>query len=836
MVSIVLVSHSRALVQALERLTQQVSSAHLAIAIAGGVGENHRELGTNALDIAEAIKNVYTPHGVLVLMDLGSAILSAEMALELLPPEWREHIRFCPAPIVEGAISAAIQASLGSDLATVYTEALTSLRPKQEQLQTEPATRQAPTHNLPPDHEITLTLRNQHGLHARPAARFVQTAARYNAQISVSNLTNGRGPASARSLNAIAALVALKNHTIRIQANGAQAQEALEALQNLIDDNFGEVDSAPKSPTAPETPSASPQETNGGLQVIPISEGFACAPKIIYQPPTPQIPTHPAQDPAAEWHSLQTACAQVAAQIETRRQQISRSLGSEQAAIFDAHLLILNDPEMQAHASRAIFEQRQNAALAWHTATQNAAQTYRTLEDEYLRQRAADVLDVAAQVTLQLLGVSPEKLHFDTPIILVADELTPTQTAQLDLNNIHGIATISGGPTSHSAILARSLGIPAVSGIPAEMLRSDAETLALNGTRGILWRNPTFEQQENIQQQRNQWLAQRAEQLQSSHQPAETIDGHPIEIVANIGSLADARAALNYGAEGVGLLRTEFLFLTRSQAPTEDEQTETLLQIGAALQGKPVIVRTLDVGGDKPLPYIPMPSEANPFLGVRAIRLSQQRPDLFQSQIRAILRAAAEYPFRVMFPMVADGSEIQWARTQLELAHQALQAAGIPHAERIETGIMVEIPSAALIAQHLARDVDFFSIGTNDLTQYTLAAERGSPALANLADGLHPAVLRLIKSVIDGAHRYGKWVGVCGELAGDPLAVPVLLGMGIDELSLNAAGIPRVKEIIRNVRYTAAQGLAAECLRAANAQECRTAAEKFAKRDKNKKK
>jgi phosphocarrier protein FPr len=834
MVSIVLVSHSRALAEALEHLTQQVSSAQLAIAIAGGVGENHRELGTNALDIAEAIKSVYTPRGVLVLMDLGSAILSAEMALELLPVEWREHIRFCPAPIVEGAISAAIQASLGSDLATVYAEALTSLQPKQEQLQTEPATRQTPTQNLAPEYQITLTLRNKHGLHARPAARFVQTAARYNAQISVSNLTNGRGPASARSLNAIAALVALKNHTIRIQASGAQAQQALQALQNLVDDNFGEVDSTPEAPAAPQTPSASPQETNGGLQVLPISEGFACAPKATYQPPTPQIPTHPAEDPAVEWHRLQTACAQVAAQIETRRRQMNRTLGAEQAAIFDAHLLILNDPEMQAHASRAIFEQHQNAALAWYTATQNAAQTYRTLEDEYLRQRAADVLDVAVQVLLQLLGVSPQKLHFDTPVILIADELTPTQTAQLDLNNIHGIATVSGGPTSHSAILARSLGIPAVSGIPAEMLRSGSETLALDGTRGILWRNPDTEQQEKIQQQRAQWLAQRAEQLQSSHQPAQTIDGHQIEIVANIGSVADARTALKYGAEGVGLLRTEFLFLTRNDAPTEDEQTETLLQIGAALQGKPIIVRTLDVGGDKPLPYVSMPPEANPFLGVRAIRLSQQRPDLFQTQIRAILRAAAEYPFRVMFPMVADAAEIKWARIQMEDAHQALQAAGIPHAERIETGIMVEIPSAALIAQHLAREVDFFSIGTNDLTQYTLAAERGSPALANLADALHPAVLRLIKSVIEGAHRYGKWVGVCGELAGDPLAVPVLLGMGVDELSLNAAGIPRVKEIIRNMRYTAAQGLAAECLRAANAQECRAAADKFAKRDKDK--
>lgn len=350
----------------------------------------------------------------------------------------------------------------------------------------------------------------------------------------------------------------------------------------------------------------------------------------------------------------------------------------------------------------------------------------------------------------------------------------------------------------------------------------------VNGFSGEIWLDPSPDVQAEIQSRRAEWLAGREKLLQSSQQLAETKDGRRVEVFANIGGANDARVALQNGAEGVGLLRTEFLFLTRETAPTEEEQTLLLRDIFETMgEQRPVTVRTLDVGGDKELPYIQLPEEPNPFLGVRALRLSLSRPDLFLAQIRAILRAAEGFPCRIMFPMVADVEEIHKARVWVEKAHEELQVENKPHAWPAELGIMVEIPSAALLASVLANEVDFFSIGTNDLTQYTLAAERGNPALYHLADGLHPAVLRLIKEVVDASHQAGKWTGICGELGGDPEATPILVGLGVDELSLNSAGIPRIKAIIRDLTMNSAHALAEEALRCQTSAEVRELAREF---------
>jgi len=327
-----------------------------------------------------------------------------------------------------------------------------------------------------------------------------------------------------------------------------------------------------------------------------------------------------------------------------------------------------------------------------------------------------------------------------------------------------------------------------------------------------VWVDPAADVQAQLKAQRQDWLETRQKLLAASHGLAETLDGQRVEVFANIGSVQDAQAAVKNGAEGVGLLRTEFLFLTRETPPTEAEQLNVLRQIGLAMGDRPVTIRTLDVGGDKEVPYIQLPPEANPFLGVRAIRMCLRNTDLFMTQLRAILRAGVEFHFRIMFPMIANVDEVRQARAWLEKAHQQLAAENLPHVWPIETGIMVEIPSAALLARALAREVDFFSIGTNDLTQYTLAAERGNPLLSNMADALHPAVLRLIGEVVEAAHAAGKWVGVCGELAGDPLAAPVLIGLGVDELSLNSSGIPRTKSIVRATSRAQANLLARQVL------------------------
>jgi phosphocarrier protein FPr len=733
-----------------------------------------------------------------------------------------EKIRFCGAPLIEGAIAAAVQIGLNSDLDTICREATAALAPKREQLGEES---DESSSSLPVAEDgtesITLTLTNLHGLHARPAAKFVQTAARFMANVTVTDLTNGKGPVSARSLNAIATLGAVENHQIRISASGEESKLVLAALKVLIEDNFGEepAASAPKQQPA-EIQNVMPE--SGALKAVPISDGFALAPLFQYQAQRPAIPTHRAENPEAEWTRLQSALENTSREISVLARRMKQSLGSSEGAIFDAHLLILQDPDLIQQARAGIDERHENAAFAWNAAITAAAEIYRALDDPYLQQRAADVEDVGTQVLHTMMDSRAHApIIFDEPVILYAADLTPTETSQLDMNMVLGIITAGGGPTSHSAILARALGIPAIAGVGTMLDRQRVGALTgINGFSGEIWLEPSPDIQAELQTRRAEWLAGREKLLQSSQQLAKTKDGQRIEVFANVGGANDARVAVQNGAEGVGLLRTEFLFLTRETAPTEEEQTLILQEIFETMgEQRPVTVRTLDVGGDKELPYIQLPEEPNPFLGVRALRLSLSRPDLFLTQLRATLRAAEGFPCRIMFPMVADVEEIRKARVWVEKAHAELSEEAKPHAWPIELGIMVEIPSAALLAPVLANEVDFFSIGTNDLTQYTLAAERGNPALYHLADGLHPAVLRLIKEVVEASHQVGKWTGICGELGGDPEATAILVGLGVDELSLNSAGIPQVKSIIRDLNMDGARALAERALR------CQTSAE-----------
>ena len=830
MISLVLVSHSRPLAKALVDLARQVASSEVKIAYSGGAGEEHLEFGTDAIEISEAIMSVDNPDGVLVLMDLGSAILSAEMAVELLPEDVKARVAFCAGPLVEGTIAAAVQAGLGSDLQTSCSEAQKALQPKMEQLGVaEPSTVGFAPASVHTEGALqaTLTLINQHGLHARPAARFVQTAGKFDAMIEVSNLTNHKGPVSAKSLNGIASLGANREHQILITASGLEAQRALTALQEIVAAGFGELDveAEPES-----TVTAVQVETPPGAeQAIPIAEGIAIGPLKQYKLPPPPVSTVPTTDPKSEIVRLEDAMKQVRSAILERYRQTEKALGAEEAAIFEAHQLILDDPALMEQVHELVYQQHFNAGAAWNTAIQETAEQFNAIDDEYFRQRAADVLDVGNQVLYALAGnLSALTIELDKPIILIAEELTPTQTASLDLSQILGVVTLIGGPTSHSAILARSLGIPAITGAPAQVTKLPDDTLlALDGFRGTYWIEPEENVQQKLAQRRDEWLKQRAKLLKASHAPAVTQDGHQVEIVANAGNLQDAQAAMENGAEGIGLLRTEFLFLTRREPPDEEDQYHAMHDIGLTMQNLPVIVRTLDVGGDKELPYIDLPEEANPFLGVRAIRLSLLRPDLFRTQLRAILRAGADTNLRIMFPMVSSLPEVAKARQMLEAAHQELAKEGIPHAWPIQTGIMVEVPSAAVLAPALAEAVDFFSIGTNDLTQYTLAAERGNPNLPDMADALHPAVLTLIQQVAQAAHDKGKWVGICGELAGDAAAAPVLVGLGIDELSMTPASIPRVKAVIRSLKLSEAKSLASKVLKTTDAPEARKLATDF---------
>jgi len=522
----------------------------------------------------------------------------------------------------------------------------------------------------------------------------------------------------------------------------------------------------------------------------------------------------------AEIARLHAALQDAREELEALRDRAERELGAEEAAIFSAHLLMLEDPELVHRAEQYIRTERCNAEWAQKRAGEEIAAELAAIPDDYLRARADDVRDVSMRVVSLLSGVPRAALSKpDQPAIIVADELLASDIAHFDRSMILGIAMQTGSPTSHAAILARSMGLPAVLGAPGllDAVRT-GDVLVVNGDAGEVIINPDAAELATWEEQRRARDRRRQELQALSALPAATTDGHAVEVAANIGFPADVEPALAAGAEGVGLFRTEFLFLDRAAPPSEEEQFAAYSQVARALAGRKVIIRTLDIGGDKHLPWLAQENEANPFLGLRGARLCLWHQEVFRTQLRALLRASAEGNIWVMFPMISDVKEVLEIRRVVNEVSDQLAAAGVPH--RVPTlGIMVEVPSAALTVEAFLDEVDFVSIGTNDLTQYTLAADRTNASVASLADPLHPAVLRLIAHVVEAVRQAGKWVGVCGDLAGDPVAAPVLVGLGVDELSMAASLIPEVKAAVRSLSFADARRLALR------AKSCRTAGE-----------
>jgi phosphocarrier protein FPr len=823
MVNLVIVSHSPALAQGVAELARAMTQQQpIVIATAAGTGDAQHPLGTNATVIQQAIETAYSDDGVLVLMDLGSAIMSAELAMDFLAAERRARVRLIAAPVVEGAIAAAVQASLGGSLDDVAAEAMGALAAKIDQLgqfQPQPPLKTKVTHPLAGAQDIVVTIENRLGLHARPAAQFVQTAARFQSDIFIVRVSDETRRANAKSINAVASFGARQNEVLRITAVGPDAADALQALRDLIASKFGEdgAESAAPVTTAPAQVAAEA----GTLIGVAASPGYALGPAVQLHFAEPIVERHRIDNAAQEWARLQAALDTVRAATEALRDQIARSVNQYDAAIFDAHLMFLNDPEFLDGVRHTIETEHVNAEWAWQTAVEASAQQFEAIDDEYLRARAADVRDIGRQVLVQLTGQGQE-VALPHVGILIASDLAPSDTARLDRAKVLGICTERGGPTSHSAILARTLGIPAVVGLgPRIMAIADGTNLIVDGQSGQILTAPAEAQIAAYTKRLKDWHLARDTARLASAAPAVMQDGTAIEVVANIGSPEDARVALDNGAEGVGLLRTEFLFLDRRDAPSEEEQFDAYQTIAAVMGERPVIVRTLDVGGDKPLAYLDLGREENPFLGQRAIRLCLNRPDIFKTQLRAILRATPQHNLKIMFPMIADVTEVRRARALLNEVRAELAAAKAPLADRIDVGIMVEIPAAAILAHALAPEVDFFSIGTNDLTQYTLAAERGNRAVTHLQDALHPAVLIQIRQTVQAADAHGKWVGVCGELAGDPAAIPILIGLGVKELSMASGSIPKAKQIIRGLSLKEAQVAAAQALQLDTAEAVR---------------
>jgi phosphotransferase system enzyme I (PtsI) len=561
---------------------------------------------------------------------------------------------------------------------------------------------------------------------------------------------------------------------------------------------------------------------------IPVSAGV-CRGKILVLGRTrPKIARRLLPSPAVadEINRLERALVQTRHQILEIQRRVSEGMGAEEGSIFDAHLLVLEDRTLLDEVVRMIETEHVNAEHAFHSVAERYAATLSAIEDDYLRERATDMRDVTHRVMNNLLGFEEEVdlRSLREPCIIISHDLTPSNTAQLDKRNVLGFATDSGSKTSHTAIMARSLRIPAVVGLKdvSQQLESGQYAL-LDGYDGVLVVAPTdqtlFEYGQLHRKQVS--LQEKLQDLQLK--PAVTLDGHRVCLSANIEQASDSDQVKANGAEGVGLFRTEYLFINRDRPPTEEQQYHSYREAAASLKPLAVVVRTLDLGGDKFLAHLPAPSESNPFLGWRAIRFCLQERDLFRAQLRAILRASAEGNIKMMYPMISGLDELKQANALVEEYKAELRAENIPFDENLEIGAMIETPSAALIADSLARRLAFFSIGTNDLIQYSLAVDRMNEKIAHLYEPTHPAIVRLIKMTVDAAHRHKIWVSVCGEMASDPVLVPLLLGLGVDELSAAPSLVPPIKFVIRRLKLAEARELAEFAL------QCESAAEILAR-------
>ncbi|WP_353861507.1 phosphoenolpyruvate--protein phosphotransferase [Azospirillum formosense] len=661
---------------------------------------------------------------------------------------------------------------------------------------------------------IAVTAPSPHGLHARPATALVEVAKRFRAEIAV---RHGDTTANAKSLISLLRLGATGGQPLTVTASGEDAAAALQAIRAAFAAGLDEPApaAAPPEEAAPRAALADLDYDGRVIAGISASPGVSTGPVWKFQREELTV-AETAPDPEAQHRRLDQALAAAAADLRNLHEEFWKKAGAAKAAIFKAHQELLDDPEMVAEA-HALIDRGKSAGWAWRAVYEERAGTLAQLADPLLAGRAADLSDVGRRV-LRLLAVVTESVAAlpDHPVILLAEDLEPSDTAKLDPAKVLGLCTAGGGATSHTAIIARSLDIPAVVAAgPSVLDLENGRAAILDGDGGVLVADPSDRDRDRAAEARIKVGERREAERLDRYKPAITTDGRRVEVAANISDPAEAVQAVEAGGEGVGLMRTEFLFLQRDLPPDEEEQFAAYRTMVRAMNGLPIILRTLDIGGDKNVPYLRMPAEGNPFLGVRGIRLCFEREDLFRTQLRAMLRASVEGPVRIMYPMIAAPAELERAKAITEAVRRELD---VPP---VELGIMIEVPSAVMMADRLAREVSFFSIGTNDLTQYVLAMDRLHPVLAPQADGLHPAVLRMVERTVDAARRAGIWVGACGGVAGDPAGAVLLSGLGVAELSVAIPAVPSVKARLRAIAMADAERAARDALDCADAAEVR---------------
>ena len=559
------------------------------------------------------------------------------------------------------------------------------------------------------------------------------------------------------------------------------------------------------------------------LQGIAASDGIAIAKVYTLTEPDLTVTKVTVEDSEKEVSRLDDALAASIKDVELIKETALKNLGEEEAQVFDAHLMVLSDPELIGQVKDSITSNKVNAESALKEVTDMFISIFAGMEDNpYMQERAADIRDVSKRILAHLLGVKiPSPATIKDEVIIVAADLTPSDTAQLNRQYVKAFVTDIGGRTSHSAIMARSLEIPAIVGTKeVTSIAKDGDIIIVDGLSGEVFLNPSEEVIAEYRAKAEAFAAQQAEWEKLKDSKTYTKDGHQVELAANIGTPKDLEGVVNNGAEGVGLYRTEFLYMDSHEMPTEEDQFEAYKAVLEGMNGKPVVVRTMDIGGDKELPYLPLPHEMNPFLGYRAIRISLNEPEMFRTQLRALLRASVYGKLRIMFPMIATLNDFRGAKALLEEEKAKLIEEGVAVSDDIQVGIMIEIPAAAVLAHQFAKEVDFFSIGTNDLIQYTMAADRMNERVSYLYQPYNPSILTLIKHVIDSAHKEGKWAGMCGEMAGDQTAVPLLVGLGLDEFSMSASSVLKTRSLIAKLTLSDMQALADKAIN-----ECATVQE-----------
>lgn len=677
--------------------------------------------------------------------------------------------------------------------------------------------------------QLDLVIYNETGLHARPAKALVKLAKSFDSDIKIQH---GEKKVNAKSMISVLTLGVKKSGRIFVEIDGDDEVAASEAIEQAVATGLGETITIPASNGHAHNGTQADVETmeekvdeadvllENQHKGIPASTGLAHGPVFRWAEQSFDLPTEFLGE-KAELELFSDAMLKTRTELNALIIKVTADLSAEEAEIFGAHLEILADQDLQNEVKERITG-GENAAQSWHAACEAQASALSQIEDETLAARAADVRDVSGRLLGHLLNQPQSSRSLQQPSILLARDLSPSDTASLNTSMVLAFVTSEGGPNAHSAIIARAMGIPAVVGLGASMESiPDDAVLVVDGSTGIIEINPSEETVEKVKEEQARLAQRAADMLAIASDFAVTQDGVRVEVFGNGGSASDCGSCKENGAEGIGLLRTEFLFLGKNEEPSESEQYETYLKILSVMDGRTVVFRTLDIGGDKPVPYITVPNEENPFLGERGVRLMVNHyPEMLRTQLKALLRAykdSGASKMGIMFPMIGQISE--WRKAKQHTVDVSKEL-GIS-LDGIEVGIMIEVPSAALNAVAFAKEVDFFSIGTNDLTQYTMAIDRQHPTLAGQADGLDPAVLRLIAMTADAAHNAGKWVGICGELAADPAATKILIGLGIDELSVNNKAIPALKDRIRNSNKAQCEQVAKKALSLASAAEVR---------------